>query len=291
VGCLKVYHLSGVYHFCKWLQERHKGTPGPLLLIDEYDAFLKIGRKDSRLLVEMNNLISYNRNTQGTFFSSIVCAGTFSIVATQSEDARDMDIDDNDFKKLVSDDGLDVIVRPFDFVSPWNKSFFIETQPFERQLFKGFAISVSQSSNTIIESEVIDDILETTCGHPGFSIWMLIKAIQQAIGRKSLTTADWINSKRRMYNMELCNTPTMLKMMSRVKSSRKIAGVLRCLVRDNQVEFSDVRLVSFLRAVGIAKPSYNPNVISFTCPIIRDCLLKKVILPSTKLLLFLIQLL
>jgi hypothetical protein len=100
----------------------------------------------------------------------------------------------------------------------------LQERPFERQLFKRFALSVSESSNTIIEADVIDDILETICGHPGFSIWMLSKAIQQAIGYKSLTTAAWIDSKRRMYNLELCNAPTMLKMMARVKSSKKIAG-------------------------------------------------------------------
>jgi len=67
----------------------------------------------------------------------------------------------------------------------------------------------------------------------------------------------------------------MLKMITRVNSSKKIAGVLHVLVRDNQVKCLEDRLVSFLRAVGIAKPSYHPNFITFTSPIIRDCLLQK----------------
>lgn len=268
-------NFSGADHFCKWSEARHQGTAAPILLIDEYDAFLKVGRGDPRLLLEMNNLISYNRNTQSTF-SSIVCAGTFSIVATQSDNVGDMDVDlDTDLKKQDSDDSLDAIVRPFDVFSPWNKSLLIETQPFERQLFKDFAARVYESYNTSIEAEVVDDILETTCGHPGFSTWMLIKSIQQAIGHKCLTTADWMNSKRSIYNTELYNTPTMLKMITRVNSSKKIAGVLHVLVRDNQVKCLEVRLVSFLRAVGIAKPSYHSNFITFTSPIIRDCLLQK----------------
>jgi hypothetical protein len=269
--------FSGTDHFCKWSEARHQGITPPILLIDEYDAFLKVSREDPRLLQEMNNLISYNRNTQ-SFFSSIVCAGTFSIVATQSADVRDMDVDvDANFKKRDSNDSLDAVVRPFDVVSPWNKSLFIETQPFERQLFKYFAESVSKSYNTIIEEGVVEDILETTCGHPGFSTWMLIKSIQQAIGKKCLTTEDWMSKKRSVYNKELFNSPTMLKMIARVKSSKKIAGVLHVLIRDNEVKCSEVRLVSFLRSVGIAKPSCHgdANLITFTSPIIRDCLMEK----------------
>ncbi|KAI8892507.1 hypothetical protein BC833DRAFT_625755 [Globomyces pollinis-pini] len=268
-------NFSGAYDFCKWSEARHQGIP-PILLFDECDAFLQVSRKNQQLLHEINSLISLNRNTQSTF-SSIVCAGTFSIVATQSGDVGDMDVVlDADLKKWDSDDSLDAVVRPFGVVSPWNKCLFIETQPFGRQLFKDFAVSVSEGYNTSIEAEVFDEILETTCGHPGFSIWMLIKSIQQAIQHKCLTIADWMNLKRIIYNEEFYNSPTMLKMVRRVKSSKKIAGVLHVLVRDNQVKCSEVRLVSFLRAVGIAKPSFHAaNFITFTSPIIRDCLLQK----------------
>jgi hypothetical protein len=101
-------------------------------------------------------------------------------------------------------------------VTPWNKSLFIETQPFERQLFKEFAASVSKRYNTSIEADFVDDILEKTYGHPGFSIWMLSKSIQQTIELKCLTTADWMNSKRSIYNTQLYNTPTMSKRIARV---------------------------------------------------------------------------
>ena len=103
-------NFSDVLQFCKWTRERHQGMVAPILLIDEYDAFLKVGRKDPRLLLEMNTLISYNRNTQNTFWS-IVCAGTFSIVATQTEV-------NGKLKKENSDDSLDAVMRPFDVVSP-----------------------------------------------------------------------------------------------------------------------------------------------------------------------------
>jgi hypothetical protein len=107
----------------------------PILLIDEYGAFLKVGREGTRLLIEMNNLISYNRNTQKTF-SSIVCAGTFSIVATQSEDCNSMNIDeDANFTRHESDDSLDAVVQPFEVVSPWNKALFIETATSRRRKF------------------------------------------------------------------------------------------------------------------------------------------------------------
>jgi hypothetical protein len=42
-----------------------------------------------------------------------------------------------------------------------------------------------------------------------------------------------------------------------------------------QVNCTDVRLASFLRAVGIAKPTYQDNFLTFTSPIIRDCLLQE----------------
>ena len=259
--------------FCNWFKQNFQG--GAILLIDEYDTFLKVGREDPRLLLEMNNLIAYNRNIQDTF-SSIVCAGTFSIVASQTEDVGDMDIDEEaQLEERDSDDSLDALVRPFQVGSPWNKAHFIETQPFERQLFKEFAVGVYESHNANIEAEVVDDILETTCGHPGFSMWMLTKSIQQSIGMGCLTTAEWMNSKRSIYNMELYKTPTMAKMLGRVKSSKKIARVLHLLVRDNQVNCTEVRLVSFLRALGIAKPIYQDNFITFTSPIIRDCLLQQ----------------
>ena len=242
----------------------------------------------------MNKLINYNRNSQDAF-SSIVCAGTFSIVATQSDDFGDMEVDSEAVPaERNSDDSLDTVARPLDVVSPWNKSLFIENQPFERQLFKKFAASVYESCNINIEAEVVDDVIETTCGHPGFSIWMLIKSIQQSIGKECLTTTDWMSSKRSIYNTELYKTPAMMKMLGRVKASKKIARVLHDLVRDHQVNCSEVRLVSFLRAVGIAKPTYQDNCVTFTSPIIRIVYCKSFILvvtPLVKLLPFVIQLL
>ncbi|KAI8892941.1 hypothetical protein BC833DRAFT_662021 [Globomyces pollinis-pini] len=105
----------GANHFCKWSEELHKGTTAPILLIDEYDAFLKVCRKNPVFLVQMNRLISHNRNTLGNF-SSIVCAGTFSIVATQY-DVGDMDVDrDAELKQRA----LDPLVWPFDIETPWN---------------------------------------------------------------------------------------------------------------------------------------------------------------------------
>ena len=249
----------GLDDFCSWTENRHHGTIAPILLIDEYDAFLKVCRK-TKFLQEINNLISYNRNTQ-TFFSSIVCAGTFSILATLSVDTAvesyvdEMDLDDQE--KRASDDSLDAFVRPFDFDSPWNKLTLIETQPFGRDQFKAFAVNVYECHNIIINIDIIEDILETTCGHPFFSIWMLEKALQLSLVRYFLE--DWISSRRTTYNNELCNTPTMLGMVKRVETSKSIKRVLHILVRDNEVYFSDweVRLVSFLRAVGIAKLSYR----------------------------------
>ena len=116
-----------------------------------------------------------------------------------------MDVDGK-LKKEDSDDSLDAVMRPFDVVSPWNKAHFVETQPFQRKLFKEFAAHVYENHKINIDADVVDDILETTCGHPGFSIWMLIKSIQQAIGHGFLTTAEWMNSKRSIYNTELYKT-------------------------------------------------------------------------------------
>ena len=72
------------------------------------------------------------------------------------------------------------------------KAHFVESKPFQRQLFKEFAAQVYENHKINIDADVVDDILETTCGHPGFSIWMLINSIQQAIGHGFLTTAEWI---------------------------------------------------------------------------------------------------
>ena len=105
---------------------------------------------------------------------------------------------------------------------------------------------------------------------------MLIKSIQQAAGHGVLTTVDWMNSKRRIYNTELNNSPTMKKMLDRVKNSNKIERVLHVLVRDNEAKCEEIRLASFLRAIGIAKPSfYKTKFINFTSAITRDCLLQE----------------
>ena len=65
----------------------------------------------------------------------------------------------------------------------------------------------------------------------------------------------------------------MKNMLESVEPSKKIARVVHVLVRDNQVNCEKVRLVSFLRAVGIAKLFQHSNFITFTSPITRDCLL------------------
>lgn len=210
-----------------------------------------------------------HRNTQD-IFSSIVCAGTFAIVATQTGDVGDIDDDSEDQGKI-----LDAAVRPFDDHPPFNKTYLIEIQPFNRQIFKDFALSVYESYNAKIETEVIDEILETTCGHPGLSMWMLIKSIQQSMEHKCLTISVWMDAKRNLYNKELYKMPAMEKMLVQVKSSKKVKRVLHVLIRDYKVNCNDVQIVSFLRAVGIAKLTYQNNFITFTSPIIRDFLMQE----------------
>ena len=63
-------------------------------------------------------------------------------------------------------------------------------------------------------------------------------------------------------------------MLSRVKNSKTIKTLLYRMVRDNQVTCSEYRVVSYLRAIGIAKLAYQDDLIIFTSPIIRDCLLQ-----------------
>ncbi|KAJ2987126.1 hypothetical protein HDV02_006347, partial [Globomyces sp. JEL0801] len=100
-------------------------------------------------------------------------------------------------------------------------------------------------------------------------------SMQQAVEHKCLPAADWMNLKRTIYNTELYKTPTMLNMIESASSSKKIAHELHVLIRDNHVKCSEDPLVSFLRAIGIAKPSYPTGYLTFTSPIIRDCLLEK----------------
>ncbi|KAI9348531.1 hypothetical protein BDR26DRAFT_853418 [Obelidium mucronatum] len=270
----------GAVDFCRWVRSRHHGhTVAPILLLDEYDAFLMT--RHVGMLSEMNSLISFNRNEQECAFSSIVCAGTFSIVAAQTQDPTDMDVDNGagslGSRESRSDDSLDAFIRPIsEVVSPWNKTQFIETKPFDRLLFKKFAMDVYFNHKVSVSMEVPNEILETTCGHPGFSIWLLMKSVQLAIENNSLSMVDWLEAKRSTYNPDLCRTPTMASMLDRVKSSKQIADTLHVLVRENQVTCHDIRLASFLRAVGVARPwsQIDDNTLTFTSPVIRDCLLQ-----------------
>lgn len=263
-------------NFCRWIKERHaEDSVPPILLIDEYDSFLQVARKNDTLLVQMNSLISYNRNTQDSF-SSIVCAGTFSIIATQTGSFDSMEIEQHDsLERQNSDDSIDRLVRPFDVSSPWNKATSIEAEPFNPGVFRQFAKDIYRIHNVSVSNDVVDDIIETTCGHPGFSMLLLNRSAQRALGRKSLDMADWMNNKRSFYYSELQKSKTMEKMLERLKSSLKIKDMLYKLVRDNELRCPDDRLVSFLRVVGVAKHSFQSDVFTFTCPIIRDSLIRE----------------
>ena len=61
-------------------------------------------------------------------------------------------------EKHNSDDSLDRLIRQFDISSPWNR---------------GFAGNVYQIHSVVVSDAIVDDIIETTCGHPGFSMWWL----------------------------------------------------------------------------------------------------------------------
>ena len=201
--------FSGADDFSDWVRETHKGAAqAPILLIDEYDAFLKLARRDPKMVTGMNSLIAQNRNSKSSFYS-IVVAGTFSIVATQTTGNHpDVDIE---FDNSESEGGssFDGVVEQVDYGSPWNKMNIIETQPFDRMIFKKFAATVYSSHNVVVSPEVVDDILQTTCGHPGFSVWLLSKSVQQAFGMKILVLVDWVASKRWNLSFELYKTPTI----------------------------------------------------------------------------------
>lgn len=65
-------------------------------------------------------------------------------------------------------------------------------------------------------------------------------------------------------------------MMDRAKSSKnQIASFLHQLVMLYTAVCKDHRVAAFLRAVGVAKLFSEPNVLTFTSPIIRDCLLQQ----------------
>ena len=50
VDCLP--NFMSCVDFCNWVKNRYQGNVAPILLIDEYDAFLKVGRKNGRFLLE-----------------------------------------------------------------------------------------------------------------------------------------------------------------------------------------------------------------------------------------------
>lgn len=272
----QVFNFVSAPEFCRWIKSQNHSSTLPLLLIDEYDAFLQNCRNHKQFLIDINSLIAYCRNTQSTF-QSIICAGTFSIIATQSEPMQDnMEIDDAPvLEKTKSDDSFDAVVLPFDDISsPWNKARFIETTHFKQLAFVSFSQSLYRMKGVNVEDGVIDDIWESTSGHPGFSMYLLVKSISLSTDYSSeLSTIRWMEKKRSFYCDEIVKTPTMQKMLSRVKSTKKITNLLFLLVREKIIVCTDNRYVSFLRSVGIAK-LLGDDTIMLACPIIRDALLQ-----------------
>lgn len=160
----------------------------------------------------------------------------------------------------------------------------MQTQPFDRIVFRKFASNIYKSHNVVVSPEVVDDILQTTCGHPGLSVWLLSKSVQQAFGMKILVLEDWVRLKRWNFSFELHKTTNMTKLMNLAKNSKKQVGkFLHHLVTLYTAVCKEDREASFLRAIGIAKLHVQPNVLTFTCPIIRDFLLQQLYPPSSSI--------
>lgn len=246
----------------------------PILLLDEFDSFVKVAMKYPDLMQQMNLLISTNRNSTGPF-RSILCAGTFTIVAIQTSDMMELGLEgEAKTGTRTSGDSAESVVRSLNGGSPWNKANIIQTKNFSRDLFKPLAMEIYSSHLVSVDEAVIDDIFDTTHGHPGFCVGLLINSVQQTVGMKSLSIVDWMSAKRDKYNNHLCQKPTMKRMLELVKSSRSVKEVLCTMVRYNRVTCSNTRLTSFLQAVGIAVPGNSSNHFLFNSPIIRDCLLQ-----------------
>ena len=268
--------------FCNWMESYcGKDFLPPLLLIDEYDSFLQVSRDDNTMLEEMNHLISFSRNQSK--FQSIVCAGTYSIIAAQLESSEDMfeidsetDSESQKLQKKSSGESFDAIVRPSDVIAPWNKSRFIETAPFNSDLFNHFCLRLFDSYGVVVEGGVVEDIWETTAGHPGFSMWFCVKSLLLALDKSGkLSTSEWMQMKRNVLSDQLLETPTMTKILTRVKSSKRIFPLLDRLIRFYEIFCDDTRMFAFLRSVGVARPTNKKGWITFSSPIIRDALLRQ----------------
>jgi hypothetical protein len=107
-------------------------------------------------------------------------------------------------------------------------------------------------------------------------MWLLVKTVVLALDNSSqLSAALWMNKKRYFYCKEITKTPTMKKMLDRVKTTKKITSLLLLLVRQYKARCTDNRYVSFLRAVGVARPMEFEDWIILSSPIVRDALLQE----------------
>ena len=121
-----------------------------------------------------------------------------------------------------------------------------------------------------------EDIWETTAGHPGFSMWFCVKSLLLALDRScKLSTSEWMQMKRNVLSDQLLETPTMTKILTRVKSSMHIFLLLDRLVRFYEIFCDDTRMFAFLRSIGVARPTNKKGWITFSSPIIRDALLRQ----------------
>ncbi|KAJ3293780.1 hypothetical protein HDU79_011897 [Rhizoclosmatium sp. JEL0117] len=253
--------------FCKFIQDRF-GEGRLLLLVDEYDSFLTICVDKKEYLMDMNTLISHSQNLQN-IFSCIVCVGSFSIVV------RQISPDVSDLMEVESEDSLDAIVRPFNVDSPWNKTTLVETTPFAKDVFSQFCNEVYVSHGLSVQQGVVNDIWETTRGHPGFSMWLVVTSIAEGFNRgRILCVTDWMTAKQEKYLRDLRETPTMQKILQTAQASKTAKSALHRLVRDNEVHCEE-RISSFFRAVGVGYRPDNHDGIYFSSPIIRDALLQQ----------------
>jgi hypothetical protein len=100
------------------------------------------------------------------------------------------------------------------------------------------------SYGVVVEGGVADDIWGTTAGHPGFSMWLCAKSLLLAMDKScKLSTSEWMQMKRNVLSDQLLETPTMTKILTRVKSSKRIFPLLDRLVRFNEIFCDDTRMI------------------------------------------------
>jgi len=116
---------------------------------------------------------------------------------------------------------------------------------------------------------VMEDIMDITCGHPGFSVWLLDKSVELARHAKVINYNTWLKVKRDQFTKELYKTNTFSRMLEKLQCSRRVIKLLNTMARNINVPCNDNRVISFLRASGIIKPI--DSEFTFTSPVIRDC--------------------